>query len=205
MKETTKHSYKEPPRGWIYVMDCESMPDLVKVGKTHMDPNERAKVLSRETTSPKPHRVQFEGWFDQYGKVERRVFNKLRQFHEGKEYYRCDVATAVKAIRELNPIHESCQAEIDQQIQLERITKERIRQEQERKAAEAQAELERKQEEEARRKRVSEAANQQEKILEMQRQARMRELDYERKTKSLFGLRSISMMVALFGMLLYFK
>jgi len=69
-------------QGYVYVMINPSLPDLVKIGMTTKDPNERAKELSAATGVPTPFILVFYKPFADCFATEQRI----HQFLEGKGY-----------------------------------------------------------------------------------------------------------------------
>jgi hypothetical protein len=87
-------------KGWVYVMTNESMPDLVKVGFSTKDPSLRAAELNH-TGVPTPYQVIYEGLVHEPRAVEQRAHVLLKSHRVGKEWFRCDVQTAVAAIQSI--------------------------------------------------------------------------------------------------------
>ena len=44
---------------WVYVLSNPSMPNLLKIGSTSKEPDERAKQISRGTGVPTPFKVEY--------------------------------------------------------------------------------------------------------------------------------------------------
>jgi T5orf172 domain/DnaJ C terminal domain len=93
---TTNHSRF---RGWVYVMDNEAMPEVVKVGYTLDDPVNRAWEL-RSTGNPYAYVVQYHALVDNPRGLERAVHEKLRQFRGEGEWFAVSLMQAISAIRE---------------------------------------------------------------------------------------------------------
>ena len=70
--------------GYIYVLSNESMPGLLKIGKTERDPEERAKEITASTGVPSPFKVSHYVYVDDHHSVEALIHNKLEQ--EGKRH-----------------------------------------------------------------------------------------------------------------------
>ena len=85
------------PRGFVYIMTNQSMPNQLKVGKTRKVPTERAKELDT-TGVPTPFEVQYYAFFDDMDEAEKRAHSKLSNYHHGKEFFKVDVPTAINAI-----------------------------------------------------------------------------------------------------------
>ena len=63
--------------GYVYILENDSMPGLIKIGKTARNSRERAKELSNSTSVPTPFKVVFELSSDKYELLEREVHRKL--------------------------------------------------------------------------------------------------------------------------------
>jgi hypothetical protein len=87
-------------KGWVYIITNESKPGIVKVGFTRKDPEGRAKEFD-DTHTPDDHRVNYCVLVNDAYKVEQAAFIKLESKRYKKEWFRCDVSEAVKAIREV--------------------------------------------------------------------------------------------------------
>jgi hypothetical protein len=85
-------------RGWVYVIDNQAMPGLVKVGYSTKDPTLRAKELAG-TGTPHPFRVVFDALVEEPREVEQAVHAILNQHREAKEWFKCSSFLAIAAIR----------------------------------------------------------------------------------------------------------
>lgn len=79
---TNTYSTENGGQGYVYVMINPSLPDLVKIGMTTKDPNERAKELSTATGVPTPFMLVFYKPFIDCYSTEQRI----HQFLEDKGY-----------------------------------------------------------------------------------------------------------------------
>lgn len=127
-------------KGWVYIITNKSMPDLLKVGFSTKDPELRAAELH---TTGVPHRfvVEYDALVNEPFEVEQKAHALLRAYHENKEWFRCDIATAIIAIRQAangSIILETNKKEI--LLEIERI-KEKLEQENKKCEAEKQANL----------------------------------------------------------------
>ena len=86
-------------KGWVYIITNKAMPDLLKVGFSTKDPESRANELH---TTGVPHRfvVEYDALVNDPYVVEQKAHKFLKVHHESKEWFRCDISTAVIAIRE---------------------------------------------------------------------------------------------------------
>lgn len=93
--------------GYVYILQNDSMPGLLKIGKTARNSRERAKELSSSTGIPTPFRVVFELSSDRYEILEREVHRKLARYRVGdnREFFKCTAGIAIKAIREIHSEH----------------------------------------------------------------------------------------------------
>ncbi len=81
-------------KGFVYIMNNDSMPGLVKVGRSKKVPTERAKELE-DTGVPKPYIVQYYAFFDDMIEAEKRAHKALVEYHYAKEHFETDVGTAI--------------------------------------------------------------------------------------------------------------
>jgi len=84
-------------KGWVYIITNVAMPNLLKIGYSDRDPENRAIELN-STASPHPHIVEFAVLVEQPRKVEKAVHMELKDFHEGKEWFKCDTSKGKSAI-----------------------------------------------------------------------------------------------------------
>lgn len=106
-------------KGWVYVITNSAMADLVKVGFTMKDPAIRAAELSN-TGIPQPYDVKYEILIDEPSAVEREAHSILEAKNAGKEWFRCTVPYAVRAIREaVGDAHVYSESKLDQKISIE--------------------------------------------------------------------------------------
>lgn len=86
-------------RGWVYIFTNKAMPNLLKVGFTTRDPEQRANDLH---TTGVPHRfvVEYDALVNEAFRVEQKAHTILKHCHENKEWFRCNIATAIAAIRQ---------------------------------------------------------------------------------------------------------
>lgn len=70
---------------------------MIKVGYSTKDPKERANELG--TGSPYPYQVEYEVLVDNPRKIEKISHDILSFVNEGKEWFRCDISIALRAIK----------------------------------------------------------------------------------------------------------
>lgn len=85
-------------KGWVYVISNKAMPDVIKVGFSTKDPKQRAVDLG--TGSPYPYYVDYEALVDAPREIEKKAHAVLAFLREGKEWFRCDVSVAVRAVQQ---------------------------------------------------------------------------------------------------------
>jgi hypothetical protein len=105
-------------KGWVYIITNKAMPNLLKVGYSTKDPELRANELH---TTGVPHRyvVEYDALVEQPYKVEQRTHALLALFNEKKEWFKCDIITAINAIRQAancSIIHESIKNKVATKI-----------------------------------------------------------------------------------------
>ena len=93
--------------GYVYILENDSMPGLIKIGKTARNTHERAKELSNLTSIPTPFRIVFELSSDKYEILEREVHSRLAQYRVGpnREFFKCPIGIVIKALGEIDSEH----------------------------------------------------------------------------------------------------
>lgn len=86
-------------KGWIYVIKCSVMPDILKIGFSRKDPELRALEL-RSTGSPGKYSVEYEILVVEPQKIEQDVHLKLADKRVDLEWFRVTLEEAVNAIKE---------------------------------------------------------------------------------------------------------
>lgn len=84
-------------KGWVYIISNKAMPEMIKVGYSTKDPKERANELG--TGSPYAYQVEYEVLVDNPRKIEKLSHDILSFVNEGKEWFRCDISIALRAIK----------------------------------------------------------------------------------------------------------
>ena len=94
---------RQPERGSVYVLTNPSFPGQVKVGATTRTGEHRRNELSRATGVPTEFEIAFEATFADVWGAERAAHVHLAPYrvNGNREFFRCDVATAVKVIQHL--------------------------------------------------------------------------------------------------------
>jgi len=88
----------EIDKGWVYVISTETH-DLLKIGFTNRNPDERAKELN-DTSSPHPHTVVYAAFVANAEAVERTAHRIAREYNAGKEWFKLSLEQAVSTIRD---------------------------------------------------------------------------------------------------------
>jgi len=88
--------------GYVYVLMNPSMPNLVKIGKTTRDPEERAKELSSTTGVPTPFTVVYDGYFQSCTKAEQHIHLVLEEkgfrVSMNREFFEIPIKDAIDAV-----------------------------------------------------------------------------------------------------------
>lgn len=87
--------------GFIYLLDNESMPDLIKIGFTTRHPAERVRELSRATACPTAFRLL--AWFghSETEWAEARIHKEMSAFrvNDNREFFRMTYREAQELVR----------------------------------------------------------------------------------------------------------
>ncbi len=86
-------------KGWVYIITNKSMPSLLKVGFSTKDPALRARELYT-TGVPHPYVVEYDALVNNPRNVEQKAHFLLKAYQENKEWFRCDISTAIFAIKQ---------------------------------------------------------------------------------------------------------
>lgn len=89
--------------GYIYVLINQSMPGLIKVGRTYRNSRERARELY-STGVPTPFEVAFEIFSLEHESIEERVHQGLASFRvsNNREFFRYPLKEAIELLLEIN-------------------------------------------------------------------------------------------------------
>jgi len=92
-------------KGYIYILTNRSMPNLVKIGKTHRNPDERAEELSRATGVATPFDVVYYECFEDCDKTERLIHQLLQdkglRLSNNREFFEYNQKFNIKKIIDL--------------------------------------------------------------------------------------------------------
>jgi Fe2+ transport system protein B len=110
----------EGKEGWVYVLTNEAMPGLVKVGQTYKTPEIRAQELSSETGVAAQYVVVYKAFVPNYEQVEKIVHDKLKSAgkHYNKEFFKCEPFEVIRHIRDITTIKfEESKEDVERKIQ----------------------------------------------------------------------------------------
>lgn len=87
----------------VYILESESMPDMVKIGYTKGDPIDRANALSKSTGVPTPFNVVYSYSCFNGERIEKAVHKHFRQqrVNKQREFFYVDADEAVQIIESL--------------------------------------------------------------------------------------------------------
>ena len=94
--------------GYVYILVNTSMPGLVKIGKTDRTLDERLTELYT-TGVPTPFEVAFKLLSNECKTLEEETHNCLAEFRVNplREFFRCNVDTAIKVLDKLHARHQA--------------------------------------------------------------------------------------------------
>ena len=95
--------YKGEGRYYIYVLENDTMPGILKIGYTGKKPEERATQLSKSTGVPTPFRVAFAVKCHDGEGMEYEVHQELKEYrvNNDREFFSCTLEEAYKAIEKI--------------------------------------------------------------------------------------------------------
>lgn len=89
--------------GNVYILVNDSMPGLIKIGRTARKSSTRAKDLSNLTAIPTPFKVAFELSSEEYIQLDSELHSKLAEDRvaSNREFFRCPVEKVKELLKEL--------------------------------------------------------------------------------------------------------
>lgn len=91
-----------PDNGYVYVLMNPTMKDLVKIGKTRRDVEERAKELSAATGIPTPFIIVYDSYFENCSEAETFIHTYLGEkgyrFAPNREFFEIPIKDAIDAV-----------------------------------------------------------------------------------------------------------
>ncbi|NTU28833.1 GIY-YIG nuclease family protein [Brevibacillus sp. HB1.1] len=90
--------------GFVYILINNSMHGLVKIGRTQISSQERAKQLSNSTGVPAPFIVAYDLYAQDCVKLERELHEKLSDFRvsQNREFFRYPLNDVIKLLQDLS-------------------------------------------------------------------------------------------------------
>ena len=90
--------------GYVYILVNDSMPGLIKIGKTARNSLARAKDLSSSTGVPTPFKVAFELASEEHGKLEKEMHSRLSVYRvaRNREFFKFQIDEAIRLLKELH-------------------------------------------------------------------------------------------------------
>ena len=90
--------------GYVYILVNDSMPGLIKIGKTARNSRTRARELSNSTGVPTPFEVAFELSSKNYEKLESEIHIKLAKYRvsQNREFFKYPEDEAIRLLKELH-------------------------------------------------------------------------------------------------------
>lgn len=87
----------------VYILESESMPDMVKIGYTKGDPIDRANQLSKSTGVPTPFNVVYSYSCFNGERIEKAVHKHFRKqrVNKQREFFYVDLDEAIQVIESL--------------------------------------------------------------------------------------------------------
>ena len=88
---------------WVYILENDSQPGLLKIGYTKLTPDERAKQISNATGVPLPYTVVWAFRCFNGELLESEVHHALRKYrvNNNREFFQCGIERAKQTIREI--------------------------------------------------------------------------------------------------------
>ncbi|SEQ60289.1 T5orf172 domain-containing protein [Amphritea atlantica] len=86
--------------GYVYILINESMPGLIKIGRTKRDSRSRARELFK-TGVPTPFQVAFEVFCDDYEGVEKKIHDEISDFrvNSSREFFKYPIDKAIRLLQ----------------------------------------------------------------------------------------------------------
>lgn len=86
--------------GFVYILQNEYMPGLIKIGCTERSPQQRAEELSKHTGVPAPFKVLCFAEFDSFQQVEHQMHEWCKNYrvNNGREFFKDCLTWAVQLL-----------------------------------------------------------------------------------------------------------
>ncbi len=101
--------------GYVYILENDLMPGLIKIGHTSKTPEERVKELSAPTGVPTPFKVAFKLPSEKYKELEKEMHRKLSDYrvNSNREFFEYPVDEAIRLLKKLGTAKQN---QIEQEI-----------------------------------------------------------------------------------------
>lgn len=88
---------------WVYILSNPSFPNLIKIGSTGKQPEERAKQISRGTGVPTEFEVEFAFRCFNAEALEMEIHKYLRskRIRRDREFFQMEISEAITSIKSL--------------------------------------------------------------------------------------------------------
>lgn len=89
--------------GYVYILENDSLKDMVKIGSTSYSGEERAKKLSSSSAVPTPFKVAYQEYVNDYENFEKtlhRIFDENR-VNNKREFFRVSTKNVISVIQKL--------------------------------------------------------------------------------------------------------
>jgi hypothetical protein len=92
--------------GYVYILINESLKGLIKIGKTSISSNERARKLSSNTGIPTPFKVAYEVFSNDCDNLEKTIHNELNDFrvNANREFFHYPLDKAIKLVQKFTEV-----------------------------------------------------------------------------------------------------
>lgn len=99
-----KSNTKKGSSGWIYILTNQSMPGLVKIGRTSRSPYERMSELSSATGVPTDFQLVHAVYVSRHQVVEKLIHSELHHLRVSgrREFFRLSTKKAVSKVEKLS-------------------------------------------------------------------------------------------------------
>ncbi|MEY0302593.1 GIY-YIG nuclease family protein [Providencia manganoxydans] len=93
------------PKGWVYVLSNEAMPNIFKVGLTTTHPKKRARELSSSTGVPEKFEIVKAFISENPAKDEAAIHKELARYrvNEGREFFKCPLKKILSVCERIIP------------------------------------------------------------------------------------------------------
>ena len=88
---------------WVYILSNPTLPNLLKIGYTKLDPDTRAAQISRATGVPLPYKVEWAFKCFNGEQLEGETHRALKKYrvNQNREFFQISIEEAKKKVTEL--------------------------------------------------------------------------------------------------------